>query len=431
MKTDISRRGFFAAGAVAAAAAGLSLAGCSSSASSASASASGKGSAPANTEPMEFDITTPEIPQGELAVKANGQWLQLAENEKPFILSDTQKIKLYYVPLEPVAKALGVTCEKDDKGYLLTYGDFKVRAAAVMKDGVPFISDEFITNQFDPCGVNVTVRMTTVANADTLRTDGDNAETGQIWINLRTERPLLMHGKEGDYLFDSGEHTLDGITLHYRKATVDVNPDGQYVLVVFTHGGSARGKDNAKHLDKNRVEMLDYFAKRGQNAVCFFPQAVHGSWSYYKYVISDMLQAESKANSKIDPKRIYSLGASAGAGGAWQIADASCDWLAGLMVVAFYAETEDDHVFNAVPYDPVYLAKYENLAKVPTLIVAGGADINGVATGVNIIQKSYDHLVAAGGDAKFEIMEGLNHVGVCTQAFTDEHLDWLFSHVHA
>jgi len=149
MKTEISRRSFVTAGAAAAALAGLGLAGCSStsgsgskasgsaSASAKSASASASSAAAAKLDPIELAMKTPEIPEGEFAVKANNVWLEFEENEKPFLLSDTQKIFLYYVPLEKTLAALDCKVAKDGDAYKITYGDKTFVAGAVMKDGLP------------------------------------------------------------------------------------------------------------------------------------------------------------------------------------------------------------------------------------------------------------------------------------------------------
>ena len=430
MKTEFSRRSFLTAGAAVAAVAGMGLAGCTSGSGSASKSASGSAasskaasgsSAAAKLEPIELALKTPQVPEGEFIVKANNVWMEFEDKEKPFVLSDTQKIFLYYVPLEKTMAALDCKVEKDGEAYKITYGDKSFVAGAVMMDGVPFVSTEYLTHIFTPLGFDATVRETTPG-------------TGQIQLSLRTDRPYLVKSESAEYLYEAGEHTFNGVTVTFRKTSTSNGASGKPALVFFLHGGGGRGNENGKQVsygaDTANV-ILDWFTKHNQDVVLVLPQAVEGSWSYYKYAVADYIKSQVDAGA-VDPTRVYMTGASAGCGGTWQAVDANPDLYAAAMAVAFYAETETGHIWNAVPYEPQYLCKVENLAKVPFQIVAGGEDINGVATNPDNLKASYEAIKAAGGEAEFEIMPGLDHGGVCKGAFKEEKfLDWVFNHTRA
>ena len=380
--------------------------------------------------PKMVDIGTPEIPDGEFVIRANGTWLELADNEKPFVLTDTQHIVLYYVPLEPVAAALDCTLSKNGSTYKIAYGDFVTVAGTVYKDGVAFVSTEYLTNAFAHIGVDVTVKKAKTVSADTLSSHGEMNIGGQILISLRTERPLVLAGEVQDYAFEPGEHTFDDVSFTYRKTRAILNSEAKTAFIVFLHGGSGRGRDNGKHLDKVRTTLLDWFTSRGMNAELVLPQAVEGSWSYYRYALVDFIEQELAENADLDPDRVYMMGVSAGAGGVWQVLDVAPNLFAGALAAAYYAETEEKHIFNAVPYEPQYLISLENVAKVPLMLVSGDRDINGIATRPANVEASYNDVLAAGGEACFDLMPGLDHFGVCVRAIEDQgHLDWVFSHV--
>ena len=67
----------------------------------------------------------------------------------------------------------------------------------------------------------------------------------------------------------------------------------------------------------------------------------------------------------------------------------------------------------------------ENCKNTPVYAIAGSADRIMNATR---IENFVNQMVALGGEALFDLLEGKDHFGNCDTAFTDERLDWLFAH---
>ena len=93
--------------------------------------------------------------------------------------------------------------------------------------------------------------------------------------------------------------------------------DDKYPLVIYLHGGSQRGND----LNKLKIYGLPYLVEQGRNYnfIIASPQCPEGKyWSTEDWF--DSLQTDLLAKYRIDERRIYVTGISAGGYGAWQVA---------------------------------------------------------------------------------------------------------------
>jgi len=426
MSDGMSRRSFFAVSTAAAAAAvvGLGATGCSSSSSSSGSNSASNSSASsgsssklpaANSDPIRYDTSSQKAEAGEFVIKANGTWLK----ETGYVTENAQQNFHYFMPLAALCEALDIELEKSDDGYLMKYGDFSIAPMIYEKDGKPYISTEFLSTEFAPIGVSASARP-----------NADSPDSGSITVDLRTNRSYILTGKDGEYEMAPGEYEYKGVHFTYRKAVLSGSSSDKSIFVTYLHGGSGAGFDNSKHMTAGGANVLDYCKRHNINVVLIAPQAGQGTYSYYKYAIADMIKNEIESNSSIDPNKVYVMGGSMGGAGTWQIVDAAPELFAGAQAVAHYAETPEDLIPLGSPNDPVSLVNMENLVKVPTMLVAGSADVAGPGTNHVAIENTYNKLKAAGGTANYALLDGCTHGQTCQQAFiVDEYLDWTLSHV--
>jgi dienelactone hydrolase len=112
----------------------------------------------------------------------------------------------------------------------------------------------------------------------------------------------------------------------------------------------------------------------------------------------------------IDRSRIYLLGASMGAQGVWKMLEDNPDTFA----AAFCASGSGRDL------------SIKNLEKTPVYITRGSEERDRRGEGISeLVAKINEN----GGEAKFELLEGMNHPQATREAFTEERLQWVFSHV--
>lgn len=117
-------------------------------------------------------------------------------------------------------------------------------------------------------------------------------------------------------------------TLPYRLfEPLDNNPQKKYPLLVYLHGAGSRGTDNKRHLKMIRDFMLDSSVKKEYPCYILAPQCMNNPYQWSdmrKGVLSSPLEKvealteELILQHNIDTNRIYLLGFSMGAAGAWE-----------------------------------------------------------------------------------------------------------------
>lgn len=110
-----------------------------------------------------------------------------------------------------------------------------------------------------------------------------------------------------------------------------------------------------------------------------------------------------------DASKVYILGGSMGGTGTWNMLSNHPDLFAAAMPVAG----------NPTGLDAA------SVSKTPLFTVMGTADKLMKISNVETFLKEMDNYNA---EYKFDIEEGWTHEDVCKNSYTDERLDWLFSH---
>ena len=221
------------------------------------------------------------------------------------------------------------------------------------------------------------------------------------------------------------EMPIEDQVVRYRAA-VNWNADGNpLALVVYLHGNSGSGDDNLSQMGHEAIySIYDYLKAKHFNAVLVVPQCPEDfSWAgvtgrdgevrakpfnpYVKALIDSCVTAMG-----IDRSRIYLLGASMGAQGVWKMLEDNPDTFA----AAFCASGSGRDL------------SIKNLEKTPVYITRGSEERDRRGEGISELAAKINE---NGGEAKFELLEGMNHHQATREAFTEERLQWVFSHVRA
>ena len=226
-------------------------------------------------------------------------------------------------------------------------------------------------------------------------------------LNLQAQRSSVVELSK--YAQEEYQGTL------YRVRNFHTTQDKQPALVIYLHGASGRGDDNTSQMKQGGIKLIeDYLVSHKMNACFIVPQCPTGyiwagdpeSPAYIQNLIPliDYIVKEKK----IDKSRIYLLGVSAGGQGIWKLTAAYPDRFAACLVASG----------QAIGYQA------QDFGKTPFYITVGSEEKNRVPR----LSRWYRELNRSISDVRFDILQGLGHGEACTQAFTEERLDWIFSH---
>ncbi len=213
-------------------------------------------------------------------------------------------------------------------------------------------------------------------------------------------------------LFSRQTFSGEGATLAYRQGEVCREKPGKPILVLYLHGGTSRGSDNAEQLDEPAVlAIYKYLSQHNIPATMIVPQCPeNGSWTSQNRNAVNALMAAFASDGVHDADRVYVLGGSMGGTGTWCQLGNFPGFYAAAMPVAG----------NPTGMDA------GNVAKTPVRTVMGtDDDLMSIPT----VEKFRTDVLAAGGTLLLDIEEGWSHVETCQQSFTDERLAWLFANV--
>ena len=208
--------------------------------------------------------------------------------------------------------------------------------------------------------------------------------------------------------------TVGRMAAAHTHASHKYNTSTRPSLVLYLHGGTARGDDNEKQLNEAAVAVIfKYLQSHGIPATMLVPQCpAGGGWTgQLRRVVNELLRAYI-ADGKADANRIYVMGGSMGGTGTWCQLSYYPNFYAAAMPVA-----GNPTGMNA-----------ENVATTPVLTVMGTADNMMSIPDVETFQTS---VVEAGGYLRLDIEQGWSHPTTCEQSYTEERLDWLFSNVRS
>ena len=206
--------------------------------------------------------------------------------------------------------------------------------------------------------------------------------------------------------------TYENVTFPYRKAVVATG-SGQRtpILVVYLHGGPKRGNDNVKQMQEQAIfTIAEYLKERNIHAVMLVPQCPDSlTWGIETNEAIRQLIKEYTERGEVDTRRIYLFGGSMGGTGTWLMASAYPRLFAAVMPVAGNPETSD---CNQVAKTPVYtvMGSEDKLMTIPR------------------VNDFVERLKEKGGEVIMDVENGWGHVQTCTDSYTPQRLDWIFSH---
>lgn len=213
-----------------------------------------------------------------------------------------------------------------------------------------------------------------------------------------------------DITFSKETFTLGNTTIPYRKANIQGSED-KASLVIYLHGGSSKGNDNETQLNEPAVQSIcSWLSQNNQKAIMIVPQCPKDkSWLGTMLPVLKGLLQTFIDRGVADERRIYILGGSMGGTGTWNMLALYPGFFAAAMPVA-----GNPSGLNA-----------EEVKETPLYTVMGTAD---VIMKIDNVESFLSEMDLYGAEYQFDIEEGWTHENVCKQSYTDERLQWVFSH---
>ena len=212
-------------------------------------------------------------------------------------------------------------------------------------------------------------------------------------------------------VFNYAKATYDNMELPYRVASLNGDMADDPALVIYLHGGTSKGNDNIKQLAEPGIDSIyNYICKKKLNALFVVPQCPSNkSWGGTMNSVVKSLIDEFVVGRKVNSDRIYIFGGSMGGSGTWGLVSAYPGLFTAAMPVAGNPSK----------------CNVEAVAKTPVYTVMGTAD---AIMKIDVVDEFINDLRGKGGDVKYEIEDGWTHEMTCIQSYTEERLDWIFSH---
>lgn len=230
-----------------------------------------------------------------------------------------------------------------------------------------------------------------------------------VAVSCSTDKEAVQPDTE-EPVFSEESGTYNGVRLPYRKAVIG-SPDDKPLLVLYLHGGSARGTDNRAQIrEKGLIAICDYLKDKNLHSVVIAPQCPSDAlWGGRMTVALEALTDDCTARYGAEPGRVYLFGGSMGGTGSWLLISACHDRFAAAMPVAGNPSRCD--AAAVVP--------------TPVLTVMGTADaLVDAQTAADFCTR----VAALGGEVRFDTEPGWGHGTTCTESYTAERLDWVFAH---
>ena len=201
--------------------------------------------------------------------------------------------------------------------------------------------------------------------------------------------------------------------LPYQQLACNVKGAKKPSLVIFLHGGHARGNDNQAQIQLPAVrDIKDFILTSNIPAYFLVPQCPSG----YEWISSQgrpgckekvLGLAKKYATEKgIDKDRIYICSVSMGSWASWAIVQENPE----LFAAAFIASGAPKGV------------SARHFAGIPLYVTVGSRERT-----ADLLADFTSEIKNAGGTVEFDILSGCGHPEACSKAFTDKRLKWLFS----
>lgn len=218
-----------------------------------------------------------------------------------------------------------------------------------------------------------------------------------------------------DIQFEEATYTFANAERPYRRAEINLKDGVTHAVIVYLHGGTAKGSDNAKQMEEPAIETIaQYVASNGISAVFLAPQCPEKDsqgkmmdWVKMGKALEYLINSEKKESDA----KVYLFGGSMGGTGTWNMLSAYPDLFTAAMACAGNPKGCDA----------------ESVAKTPVYAVMGGADRIMKPEEVKL-QDFLDEVNQAGGQYKFDTEADWDHEKTCKESYTASRLDWVFSH---
>ena len=218
-----------------------------------------------------------------------------------------------------------------------------------------------------------------------------------------------------EVVFTARTYTFANADRPYRRAGINPKEGVTPSVIVYLHGGSAKGNDNSKQMEEPGIKTIaDYASAKGISAVFIVPQCPEKDsqgkmmdWVKMGKALEFLIKSEM-----ISPEsRVYIFGGSMGGTGTWNMLSSYPDLFTAGMACAGNPKACDA----------------SNVAKTPVYAVMGGSDTIMKPDEVNL-QLFLDDVKTAGGLYKFDTEDDWDHEKTCKESYTSRRLDWVFSH---
>lgn len=218
----------------------------------------------------------------------------------------------------------------------------------------------------------------------------------------------------GKPVFAPETYTFDGTELPYRRAEINHKEGMVPSVIIYLHGGSAKGSDNESQMQEPAIETIaEYVISNEHSAVFLVPQCPEKDsqgrmmdWVKMDSALEFLIKSEMSSPQV----NVYILGGSMGGTGTWNMLSSFPDLFSGAIACAGNPKG----------------CSAANVAKTPVYAVMGSADKIMKPEVVNL-QTFLDDVAKAGGMYKFDTEDGWDHETTCTQGYTPKRLAWLFS----
>ena len=216
--------------------------------------------------------------------------------------------------------------------------------------------------------------------------------------------PVSLHAQQFEPMEYNG--------LLYQQLTSNIDGSKNPALVVFLHGGHARGGDNQKQIRLQAVKDIKGFILKNEMPAYFLVPQCPSDMEWIpnrgapgcKDKMLGLIQ-EFIAEKGIDTDRIYLCSVSMGSWASWVLVKENPD----LFAAAFIASGNHRSVSP------------EQLTGTPLYITVGSHERT-----LDAIKWMATKIQEAGGMVEFDTLVGCDHPKACNKAFTAKRLKWLF-----
>ena len=224
-------------------------------------------------------------------------------------------------------------------------------------------------------------------------------------------RPRPTIPKEYQGVFEIQTWVGNNVVIPYRLAKINVDgASDETAVVVYLHGGSAKGNDNTKQMRDQVYKIYDYLKDSGIPAVFIIPQCQR------EYKGWDVPEVQTQMKALIDhwagdgrtgQAKVYLIGASMGAIGVMNMISSYPGYVTAAMPVGFSASF----------WDPA------TLTGTPIICVRGSEDHS---ESNQEMADFFQRINDAGGNVQYELKKGWTHRKTYEKAFTKDRLKQLF-----